>query len=91
MNSGLLSADHFPANFYGPWHDDDFLCGDGNCIWHDQFDCPLQIGARDVAFPFLNAVSFWLFAVWRMFFHGFACDRGIFCGRLGWLSPSFRD
>src|SRR5437879_13917500 len=22
---------------------------------------PLQIGARDVAFPFLNAVSFWLF------------------------------
>jgi cytochrome o ubiquinol oxidase subunit 1 len=24
---------------------------------------PLQIGARDVAFPFLNAVSFWLFAV----------------------------
>ncbi|HEY4714238.1 MAG TPA: cbb3-type cytochrome c oxidase subunit I, partial [Aquirhabdus sp.] len=24
---------------------------------------PLQIGARDVAFPFLNAVSFWLFFV----------------------------
>lgn len=24
---------------------------------------PLQIGARDVAFPFLNAVSFWLFVV----------------------------
>ena len=24
---------------------------------------PLQIGARDVAFPFLNAVSFWLFMV----------------------------
>ncbi len=24
---------------------------------------PLQIGARDVAFPFLNSVSFWLFAV----------------------------
>src|SRR5699024_12032415 len=22
---------------------------------------PLQIGARDVAFPFLNALSFWLF------------------------------
>lgn len=22
---------------------------------------PLQIGARDVAYPFLNAVSFWLF------------------------------
>ena len=24
---------------------------------------PLQIGARDVAFPFLNAVSFWLFMI----------------------------
>ena len=24
---------------------------------------PLQIGARDVAFPFVNALSFWLFAV----------------------------
>ncbi|MFN3234178.1 MAG: cytochrome o ubiquinol oxidase subunit I [Gammaproteobacteria bacterium] len=24
---------------------------------------PLQIGARDVAFPFLNSLSFWLFAV----------------------------
>ena len=27
---------------------------------------PLQIGARDVAFPFLNAVSFWLFAAGAM-------------------------
>ncbi len=27
---------------------------------------PLQIGARDVAFPFLNALSFWLFAAGAM-------------------------
>lgn len=27
---------------------------------------PLQIGARDVAFPFLNSVSFWLFVVGAM-------------------------
>lgn len=27
---------------------------------------PLQIGARDVAFPFLNALSFWLFVVGAM-------------------------
>ena len=26
---------------------------------------PLQIGARDVAFPFMNAASFWLFACWN--------------------------
>ncbi|KGP63736.1 cytochrome o ubiquinol oxidase subunit I [Legionella norrlandica] len=28
-----------------------------------NFVIPLQIGARDVAFPFLNSLSFWLFAV----------------------------
>lgn len=30
---------------------------------------PLQIGARDVAFPFLNAVSFWLFFAGAMLFN----------------------
>ena len=30
---------------------------------------PLQIGARDVAYPFLNAVSFWLFFVGAMLFN----------------------
>ncbi|MFD2616351.1 cytochrome aa3 quinol oxidase subunit I [Terrilactibacillus laevilacticus] len=30
---------------------------------------PLQIGARDVAFPFLNAVSFWLFFLAAMLFN----------------------
>jgi cytochrome aa3-600 menaquinol oxidase subunit 1 len=30
---------------------------------------PLQIGARDVAFPFLNALSFWLFFVGAMLFN----------------------
>lgn len=30
---------------------------------------PLQIGARDVAYPFLNAVSFWLFFAGAMLFN----------------------
>ena len=30
---------------------------------------PLQIGARDVAFPYLNAVSFWLFFFAAMLFN----------------------
>lgn len=30
---------------------------------------PLQIGARDVAFPYLNAVSFWLFFLGAMLFN----------------------
>lgn len=30
---------------------------------------PLQIGARDLAFPFLNAVGFWLFFTGGMLFN----------------------
>lgn len=30
---------------------------------------PLQLGARDVAYPFLNAVSFWLFMLGAMLFN----------------------
>ena len=30
---------------------------------------PLQIGARDVAFPYLNAISFWLFFMGAMLFN----------------------
>lgn len=30
---------------------------------------PLQIGARDVAFPFLNSLSFWLFFIGAMLFN----------------------
>ena len=32
---------------------------------------PLQIGARDVAYPFLNALSFWLFFVDNVIQHRF--------------------
>lgn len=30
---------------------------------------PLQIGARDVAFPFLNSLGFWLFFIGALFLH----------------------
>ena len=30
---------------------------------------PLQIGARDVAFPFLNSLGFWLFFLGAVFLH----------------------
>ena len=38
---------------------------------------PLQIGARDVAFPFLNALGFWLF-----FFGGIFLNLSWFMGEL---------
>ncbi|MFF2877678.1 cbb3-type cytochrome c oxidase subunit I [Gottfriedia sp. NPDC057991] len=45
---------------------------------------PLQIGARDVAFPFLNALSFWLFFVGAMLFNISFVIGG--SASAGWLS-----
>ena len=45
---------------------------------------PLQIGARDVAFPFLNSLGFWLF-----FFGGIFLNLSWFLGGApdaGWTS-----
>ncbi len=45
---------------------------------------PLQIGARDVAFPFVNALSFWLFAVGALLVN-LSLVIGDFAGT-GWLA-----
>lgn len=45
---------------------------------------PLQIGARDVAYPYLNSISFWLTFVGAML-----CNVSLFVGefaRTGWLA-----
>ncbi len=45
---------------------------------------PLQIGARDVAYPYLNSISFWLTFVGAML-----CNASLFIGnfaRAGWLA-----
>lgn len=63
---GYLTADHFQEIFSAHGTTMIFFVGMGivfglmNCI------VPLQIGARDVAYPFLNAVGFWLFAAAAM-------------------------
>lgn len=59
---GYLEPDHFQEVFSAHGTTMIFFVGMGvvfglmNCL------IPLQIGARDVAFPFMNAVGFWLFA-----------------------------
>jgi cytochrome aa3-600 menaquinol oxidase subunit 1 len=45
---------------------------------------PLQIGARDVAYPMLNAVSFWLFFIGAMLFNISFVIGG--SANAGWLS-----
>lgn len=59
---GFISADHFQEVFSAHGTTMIFFVGMGVIFGLMNLIIPLQIGARDVAFPFLNAVSFWLFA-----------------------------
>lgn len=57
----FLSATHFQEVFSAHGITMIFFVGMGAIFALFNLIIPLQIGARDVAFPFLNAVSFWLF------------------------------
>ena len=46
---------------------------------------PLQIGARDLAFPFLNSLGFWLYVAGASLINMFFVVGGIFAAA-GWLS-----
>lgn len=59
---GFLGADHFQQLFTAHGSTMIFFVGMGVVFGSMNLIIPLQIGARDVAFPFLNALSFWLFA-----------------------------
>lgn len=59
---GLLTSDHFQQVFSAHGTIMIFFVAMGLMFGLINIIVPLQIGARDVAFPFLNATSFWLFA-----------------------------
>lgn len=59
---GILSADHFQQVFSAHGTIMIFFVAMGFMFGLINLIVPLQIGSRDVAFPFLNATSFWLFA-----------------------------
>lgn len=59
---GFISADHFQEVFSAHGTTMIFFVGMGLIFGFMNLIVPLQIGARDVAFPFLNAVGFWLYA-----------------------------
>ena len=50
-----------------------------------NFIVPLQIGARDVAFPFLNTLGFWLFVAGAVLINLFFVLGGDFAAA-GWLA-----
>ncbi|HEU5122171.1 MAG TPA: cbb3-type cytochrome c oxidase subunit I, partial [Candidatus Saccharimonadales bacterium] len=61
--SGVLTSDHFQQIFSAHGTIMIFFVAMGFIFALFNLIVPLQIGSRDVAFPFLNSVSFWLFAV----------------------------
>jgi cytochrome o ubiquinol oxidase subunit 1 len=61
-NSSFLDADHFQQIFSAHGTLMIFFVAMGLMFGLINWVLPLQLGARDVAFPFLNSVSFWLFA-----------------------------
>jgi cytochrome o ubiquinol oxidase subunit 1 len=64
---GYLGADHYQQLFTAHGVTMIFFVGMGAMFGLINLVLPLQIGARDVAFPFLNNLSFWLFASGGMF------------------------
>ncbi len=59
---GFISAEHFQEVFSSHGTTMIFFVGMGVLFGLMNLIVPLQIGARDVAYPFLNALGFWLFA-----------------------------
>jgi len=59
---GFISSTHFQQVFSAHGTTMIFFVGMGVVFGLMNLIVPLQIGARDVAFPFLNSLSFWLFA-----------------------------
>ena len=66
-NMGYLGAEHYQQIFTAHGVTMIFFVGMGVVFGIINLILPLQIGARDVAFPFLNNLSFWLFASGGMF------------------------
>lgn len=60
-SQGFLNADHFQQIFSAHGTIMIFFVAMGLMFGLINLIVPLQIGARDVVFPFLNATSFWLF------------------------------
>ncbi len=59
---GFISSGHFQEVFSAHGTTMIFFVGMGVVFGMLNLIVPLQIGARDVAYPFLNAAGFWLFA-----------------------------
>lgn len=83
-SAGILSSDHFQQVFTAHGSMMIFFVAMGFMFGLINLIVPLQIGARDVAFPFMNSVSFWLFAMGALLMN-LSLVIGEFAAT-GWLS-----
>lgn len=82
---GYMSANHFQQIFTAHGAIMIFFVTTGFLFGLINFIIPLQIGARDVAFPLLNTLSFWLFVAGAVLMNLFFVLGGQFAAT-GWLA-----
>ncbi len=83
-NHGFLDPDHYQQVFTAHGTIMIFFVAMGLMFGLINLLVPMQIGSRDVAFPFLNATSFWLYAMGGMLLN-FSLLLGGFAAT-GWLA-----
>lgn len=84
-SAGVFSADTFQQVFTAHGSIMIFFVAMGLMFGIINLILPLQLGARDVAFPFLNSVSFWLFAAGALLMNLSLVIGGEFAAT-GWLA-----
>jgi cytochrome o ubiquinol oxidase subunit 1 len=84
-SQGYLTADHFQQIFTAHGTIMIFFVTTGFLLGLINYIMPIQIGARDVAFPLLNTLSFWLYVAGAIFVNLFFMLGGSFAAT-GWLA-----
>ncbi len=82
---GFLTADHFQQIFSAHGNIMVFFVTMGFLFGLINIIVPLQIGARDLAFPFLNTLGFWLYVAGAIMINLFFVLGGNFAAT-GWLA-----
>ncbi len=88
-SQGFLTAQHFQEIFSAHGVIMIFFVAMGLMFGTLNLIIPLQIGSRDVAFPFLNSVSFWLYIAGALLINISLLSASLGCG-LAFLSAALR-
>lgn len=86
-SSGYLAGSHFQQVFTAHGDIMVFFVTMGFLFGLINFIVPLQIGARDLAFPFLNTLGFWLYVAGAILINLFFVLGGDFAAT-GWLAQA---